>query len=47
MLQRGIGTDDGSQQSVGNYIDSLTTLAPFVITKIGEKKKIIVKRVGN
>jgi len=41
-------TGYGSQQSVRNYIDSLTSeVAPFMISKNDEKKKIIVKRCDN
>ena len=40
-------TGHGSQQSIRNYISSLTSSAgPFVITKDGNKKKIIVRRSG-
>jgi len=41
-------TGHGSQQSTRNYIASLTcSIAPFMIIKNDEGKKIIVKRTGN
>ncbi len=41
-------TGHGSQQSTRNYIDSLTcSIAPFMISKNDEGKKIIVERQGN
>ena len=40
-------TDHGSQQSVRNYIDMLTSAAgPFMITRNENNKKIIVRRTG-
>ena len=40
-------TNHGSQQSVRNYINTLTcSVAPYQITKNEDKKKIIEKRVG-
>jgi hypothetical protein len=41
-------TNHGSQQSVRNYIASLTSdLGPFMIVKDDSKTKLIVKRQGN
>jgi hypothetical protein len=41
-------TGHGSHQAIRNYIKALVSeVGPFMITKNEEKKKIIVKRVGN